>query len=406
MAKTVISTVALKNLSRRPVRTWCMIFFVFMLAASLFLSSVLVDSMESTIEKTTNRMGADVIVVPKEFEREMADSLFLGELCNFNFDKKWVENIAAVEGVKQASPQLYMETLDAACCSAPVQLVAYDPETDFIITSWLADENIPAPKKGEVIVGSLVTADAEGGNGILLFNELFPVVAHLEKTDTNYDTCVFMTYETAQEIMSSDKWYETFREEPVTDELASTVMIRIEEGVDKKDVARNINFKMDKASPVSAYTTSTIMSEAMEASASMKGYTSVLITVLLILVIVALICVFTITINERTKEFGILASLGASSSKLSGIVITEGLIIGLAGGLIGSAFSTVVLTIFSSTLETLLALPRLNSGISYLLMLGGKCLGLALIVSLAASLYSAYKVSRTNLDTLIKGEEL
>lgn len=28
------------------------------------------------------------------------------------------------------------------------------------------------------------------------------VVAHPEKTDTNYDTCVFMTYETAQEIMS------------------------------------------------------------------------------------------------------------------------------------------------------------------------------------------------------------
>ena len=104
------------------------------------------------------------------------------------------------------------------------------------------------------------------------------VVAHLEKTDTNYDTCVFMTYETAQEIMSSEKWYETFREEPITDELASSVMIRIENGADKKDVARNINFKMDKASPVSAYTTNTIMSEAMAASESMKGYTSVLIS--------------------------------------------------------------------------------------------------------------------------------
>ena len=402
----ITQTIALKNLGRRPVRTWCMIFFVFMLAASLFLSSVLVDSMEGMIEKTTNRMGADVIVVPKEFEREMADSLFLGELCDFTFDKKWVADITAVEGVKQASPQLYMETLEAACCSAPVQLVAYDPETDFIITSWLEDENIPAPKKGEVIVGSLVTADAEGGDGILLFNELFPVVAHLEKTDTNYDTCVFMTYETAQEIMSSDKWYETFREEPITDALASTVMIRIEEGIDKKDVARNINFKMAKDSPVSAYTTSTIMSEAMDSSESMKGYTSVLITLLLILVIIALLCVFTITINERTKEFGILSSLGASSGKLSQIVIGEGFLIGLTGGLIGCAVSAAALIIFKGTLMVVLELPRLNTGFAYLMMLGAKCLGIALIVSVLASLYSAWKVSRTNLDTLIKGEEL
>ncbi len=402
----ITQTIALKNLGRRPVRTWCMIFFVFMLAAALFLSSVLVDSMESMIEKTTNRMGADVIVVPKEFEREMADSLFLGELCDFTFDKKWVENITAVEGVKQASPQLYMETLEAACCSAPVQLVAYDPETDFIISSWLENENIPAPKKGEVIAGSLITADAEGGDGILLFNELFPVVAHLEKTDTNYDTCVFMTYETAQEIMSSDKWYETFREEPITDELASTVMIRIEEGIDKKDVARNINFKLDKESPVSAYTTSTIMSEAMDSSESMKGYSSVLIALIFVLVVAALLCIFTITINERTKEFGILSSLGASNSKLSQIVIGEGFLIGLTGGLIGCAVSAVLLIIFKGTLMVMLELPRLNTDFTYLMLLGAKCLGIALIVSVLASLYSAYKVSRTNLDTLIKGEEL
>ena len=41
----ITQIVALKNLQRRPVRTWCMVFFVFMLAASLFMSSVLVDSM-------------------------------------------------------------------------------------------------------------------------------------------------------------------------------------------------------------------------------------------------------------------------------------------------------------------------------------------------------------------------
>ena len=42
----IIWKIALKNLKRRPVRTGCMIFFVFMLSASLFFSSMLVGSMD------------------------------------------------------------------------------------------------------------------------------------------------------------------------------------------------------------------------------------------------------------------------------------------------------------------------------------------------------------------------
>ena len=76
-----------------------MIFFVFMLSFSLMLSTVLVDSMKDRLEKTTDRLGADIIVVPKEYERSMADSLFLGEKCDFTFDKKWVEDVASLEGV-------------------------------------------------------------------------------------------------------------------------------------------------------------------------------------------------------------------------------------------------------------------------------------------------------------------
>lgn len=61
-----------------------MIFFVFMLSASLFFSSMLVGSMEGTLQKTTDRMGADLIVVPKEFEKSMAVPFFWG-IVQFQF---------------------------------------------------------------------------------------------------------------------------------------------------------------------------------------------------------------------------------------------------------------------------------------------------------------------------------
>ena len=123
-------------------------------------------------------------------------------------------------------------------------------------------------------------------------------------------------------------------------------------------------------------------------------------------VVTTLLCIFTITINERTKEFGILASLGADSGKLSGIVLTEGALIGLIGGLLGAAIGTVAMLIFKDTIMTVLKVPALNTNLFYLLTLGLKCMLLALAVSIAASLYSAWKVSRNDLDGLIRGEEM
>lgn len=404
MKKHVAQTMALKNLRRRPVRSWCMIFFVFMLAASLFLSTVLVDSMSDSLEKTTNRMGADIIVVPKEHERSMSASLFQGTISYFTFDKSWVEPISALEGIKYASPQLYMKTLAADCCSTAVQLIAFDPETDFIVSSWLTDDGIQMPVKGEVIVGSKIKPENDGN--IIFFEQPYPVVGQLEQTRTNYDSCVFMTYETAQEIMNSEKWQKAFGSTTNAEELVSCLMIRVDDGATASDISSEINFRLDDNSPVTAYTANGLMSGAMDTVNSMGNYSSILIALISLLVIAALLCIFTITINERTKEFGMLASLGADSNKLVGIVLTEGTLIGLVGGLIGVLISTLILIIFGNTIVVSLEIPKLNTGLLYLLMLGGKCLLLSMVVSIVASLYSAWKVSRNHLDTLIKGEEM
>jgi len=404
MMKFVTFNMALKNLQRRPVRSWCMIFFVFMLAASLFLSTVLTDSLSDSLEKTTNRMGADVIVVPDEYEKDMADALFQGTISSFSFDKKWVEDIMTVKGIGKASPQLYLRTLDADCCSTSVQLIAFDPETDFIVTSWLKDDGIKLPEKGEVIVGSKVTPEEDGN--IFFFGEPYKVVGQMEATRSNYDACVFMTYETANEIINSDVWVQTYGQGGDANTMVSCLMIRTDGTVAKNDVSAAINYRLDKECPVHAYTMNGLLSGAMETVNSMDNYSSILMILISILVIAALVCIFTITINERTKEFGILASLGANSNKLAALVLSEGSMIGLTGGLIGVIFSAVVLLIFGNTIVVSLEIPKLNNDFAYLLPIGLKCMLLALAVSLAASLYSAWKVSRNNLDTLIKGEEM
>ncbi len=403
MKNFVTGSMALKNIQRRPVRSWCMIFFVFMLAASLFLTTVLTDSLADSLEKTTNRLGADVIVVPDEYEKDMVDALFQGSISSFSFDKKWLDEINTVDGIAKASPQLYLKTLDAECCSAPVQLIAFEPESDFIITSWLKDDGIDLPERGEVIVGSKIIP--EESDKIYFYGQAYTIVGQMEKTKSNYDDCVFMTYETANDIMSSKQWIKTYGEASAA-ESVSCLMIRVAEGSDKGQVASKINYRLSKDCPVHAYTMNGLLSSAVNTVKSMDNYSSILLIMISILVIAALLCIFTITINERTKEFGILAALGANSGKLAGIVLSEGVLIGLAGGLIGVIFSIAALLIFGNTIVVALDIPKLNSDIAYLLPLGLKCMALALGVSILASLYSAWKVSRNRLDALIKGEEM
>ena len=56
--------IALRNLTHRSVRTCFMVLFASVMAASLFMSSVIVRSVEVRLENTVSRMGADIVIVP------------------------------------------------------------------------------------------------------------------------------------------------------------------------------------------------------------------------------------------------------------------------------------------------------------------------------------------------------
>ena len=78
-------SIALANLRRQGMRTGVMEFLCLMRAASLFVSSILLSSMERSVDQTVNRMGADVIVVPKSYACQYAGSVASDEHRCFDF---------------------------------------------------------------------------------------------------------------------------------------------------------------------------------------------------------------------------------------------------------------------------------------------------------------------------------
>lgn len=390
-----------RNLRHRRVRTGFLITFILILTAAVFLCVVLAGSMEENIGRTVNRMGADVIVAPEEYEKSLSDSLFSGELCDFSFDRAWLDKIISMSGIVQATPQRYIATLSASCCSAALQIIAFDPETDFIVQPWIEGLGKSGLDSGEVLVGGNVSVGA--GDTIKFFGVDFTVAGKLAKTGTSYDTCVFMSFDTANLLCQSERGREVIGLED-TSSAVSTLMIRTDGQSDSDSVARKINYSLDNA-PVKAYTANGMSETVSGTLRQMKYYSVFLIIFLFVMASLALLCVFSITINERRKEFGILRALGAERKQIRLIILTEAGIVGATGGLAGVAAAGAALFAFGNNLAKKLGASGLITDTGSMILLIAECVAAAAALSVLSALFASGNVNMEEPYYLTREEE-
>ncbi len=94
-----------------------------------------------------------------------------------------------------------------------------------------------------------------------------------------------------------------------------------------------------------------------------------------------------VTVTERTKEIGLLKSLGYTRSNILTLFIIESIILGLIGGILG----TLLGVIGSYATENFVGLPYVFP--PYLFVVG---IGISVVVGLSAGVYPANKASKLN----------
>lgn len=384
MKKLNSFSIGLHNLRNQSVRTLIMTCFTFIIAASLLITTILSSSMEKCVEQTINQMGADVIVVPTEYASEYSDAIFSGTLCSFYFEDTWLDKIATAPGVKQATPELLLASLAADCCSEPVQLIAFEPDTDFIVTPWLREMNIDNLNSDEIILGSSFSL-VNTGDTFYFFNIPFKVAGKLKETGTEYDACAFINFDAAHELLKTDQLKENSTLDTSSDSLISSIMLRLDDPSTSEEFADTLNETL-RDSHLKALTPLQVISNVTQSVNSFGTFSKILTSLIFFIAVLAIVCIFSITILQRKHEFGIMITLGATKGKLVKMILSEGILIGLSGGILGVLASGGVLLAFKDVLLEKLAIPTLITDITFYVITSLKCVGIATFAGILASL--------------------
>jgi len=347
---------AMMNVKRQVKRTTFLSLLMFVLAFVLFSGTFLVKSLKGGLASLSSRLGADIIVVPQGYDGKIEGALLRGEPNTFWFDISAVEKIKSVEGVVKASPQLFIATLSASCCSFPLQIIGIDFDTDFNVLPWLAKEVKLPLQESQIVVGSNIVGNIHGE--LKFFNQPFIIAGRLNKTGMGFDNSVFMSIENARRLA---KEYERIIRHPIAhdESLISSVMVKIAPDAQAKKVAEAIKekFKGEQIYPLIA---KRMMSNVSSGIENLSTYITFLITALYVLSFAVLMLSFSSIFNERRGEFAMMRVIGARKTVIARLAALETLIISVPGSFFGILISLTSLLLFDNAIATSLRMPYLS----------------------------------------------
>ena len=404
MQEKALSThrLSLLNLQRKPFRTAALMTVVALLSFVLFAGSIMTMSMENGIEGLEARLGADIVVVPEGYDKDLEGVMIQGEPTYFFMGKEVLDQVLSCEGVAKASAQFYLASLNAECCGSSVPIIGFDPETDFTVQPWISEQYSKDLGYGQIIIGDDINVESDGT--ILFFGKNYEVASRLERTGTGVDVTCFATMDTIADLYVDAKEKGAYFMEGVTYENSiSSVMIKIKEGYSLTQVAGQIRKATGGA--VEIVQTQNMINSVGGSLGGILEYLYIIAIVFWVLAVVLLSIVFSVTANERKKEFALFRILGATRKRLSSLILTEAFYLSLFGSLIGVAAAAMVVFPFSVYIGDKLGMPYLQPAMGEILVVLVVSLVLSAIVGPLASAWSAYKISRAETyHTMREGE--
>ncbi|MDR1536024.1 MAG: FtsX-like permease family protein [Planctomycetota bacterium] len=392
------SDLAVSNLKRRPFRNACLAALVAALAFVLFGGSLIAYSFINGTEGLARRLGADILIVPKGYDQTVEGILLRGEAGSFYMGAEWIGKIAAVEGVEAVSPHLFVASLGAPCCSVPVQLIGFDQKTDFIVEPWLGTSLPGRLGDEEIVIGGSVSGRV--GSTLTFFNRTYRIAAKMENTGTGFDASIFMNMDAARRAAGDHAAKEGIPLAP--EESVSSLAVLVEDGFTAAGMTRRINGEFGHGrSGIVVIPAKSIISKVSVGLRTLTAFIAALSVISWLLSVLALTVVFSVVLNERRREFGILRSLGITRGKLLALVLLESGIISLPGAVAGVLLSALLILPFRVYIQETFGMPYMLPSFGEFLATAAASLLLSFAAGPLASLFSSSKMRNRDVSSVI-----
>lgn len=392
------------NLRGYPVRTGTLVLFSALMTMTIFGGTMLVQGIDQGLATVQSRLGADIMVTPADADNDFDAQSFLvhAEASYFYMPASTSEAVAAVDGVQSSSPQLFLASARASCCSGRYQVIAFDPGSDFTVQPWIAD-SVGQAQLGhmDVIVGANVSV--YDTDNFALFGQRLHVVGKFDPTGSTLDNAVYANFDTAKVLIDSSlrKGLNKYTSLD-TDDIISSVMVKVAPGRDIDAVAADI----ERSVPGVSVTTSTRMVSGIAQSLDATSRTvATLIALVWGVGLLMITLIFVMMIIERKREFASLIVAGAHRGIVSRIILAESLTVNAIGGVAGIVISGVLIASFSGLVRQTIGTGFLVPPISTMALLTLASLAAIAVVALVASWISVRSIRVMDAGSLLKEGE-
>jgi putative ABC transport system permease protein len=394
--------IAKKNLLRKIFRSLAIVFSVAVVAGTLFSITTIMNSVETSLRKGTERLGADIMVVPESAESQAKTALLAGEPSIFYMDRSIEDKVKNVEGVKRAASQLFLQSSQYECCDvADMLMIGFDPVNDFTIIPWLTEELKRPLAPNEAIMGRGLTA-YQIGSKVTFYGTDIKIAGMMEETGMNFiDNSVFMPYEGLRRISedSAKKGKETVN---IPMNKVSTVLVQVDPEITAARVAIFIEHEIEGVKAINSE--QVIAAVRKQLFILLRSILSISI-ILWIMAMLLIGVVFSMIVNERQREIGLLRAMGAKKQSVFKLVMTEASILSILGGIIGISGGGTFLYVFSGFIRSSLNIPYLWPSTAQFMVLISICLILSFVTGTLAALWPAIRSMRMEpYDAIRRGE--
>ena len=391
----------IKDIQRHAFLNACLLATVVILSVMLFSVTVISVSLKKGMGNMRKRLGADIMLVPKG-EREKAENMLLeGSRSNFYFEGEVYEKVQSIDGISDSTSQCFLKSLSADCCSSEVQIVFFDPESDFVVGPWIETEYKQKLSGDAVIVGSdIVSEDGK----IKLFGQEYPIASQMARTGTALDSSVYFSTDAKAELLKNAEEKGSFlTEEQKKGDILSSIFINVDGSHTTEQVIdsahKTIGDIFDVVYPKKLH-------ESLSGSlGKITGVVNVISLSLGILLVAILLIINSIIMKGRKSEIALLRVLGHRKKDLIRKLLSEMGLISLAGALGGSLLGALIVIPFGRYIGKSLDMPYLGPGIASVLVQILLIVGIVILIVFLASVFFIIHTTNTEPYLALRKEE-